>query len=161
MWWALAVSLVGNIAGKGFLPAPWLTPAHSSVTTGVTSCICRMAIFWKAPGESMAGNSRKLLRTSHPCNDPDRTALPQNPHFSRTHAMYDRANEKSETTARATTGASRTGVRTSDDGRRVNRPMMANMTAAPTAPATLAPTTWRRCHCLHSSLHVFSILCQE
>src|SRR5215211_301388 len=47
--WDLAVSLVGNIAGKGFLPAPWLTPAHSSVTTGVTSRICRMAIFWKAP----------------------------------------------------------------------------------------------------------------
>jgi hypothetical protein len=27
-------------------------------------------------------------------------------------------------------------------GRRVNRPMTANMAAAPTAPATLAPTTW-------------------
>ena len=35
--------LVGNIAGEGFLPAPWLTLVYSSLTDGVTPCICRMA----------------------------------------------------------------------------------------------------------------------
>jgi hypothetical protein len=41
--WAFPVFLVGNIAGEGFLPAPWLTLVHSSVTNGVTPCIYRMA----------------------------------------------------------------------------------------------------------------------
>ena len=111
------MSLVGNIAGKGFLPAPWLTSAHSSVTTSVTSCICGMAIFWKAPIESMAGNSRKHLRTSHPCNDPDRTALPQYPHFSRTHAMCDRKERKKQTDGSdAPEDADRTPGEPTDDG---------------------------------------------
>jgi hypothetical protein len=74
--WALPVSLVGNIAGKGFLPVPWLTPARSSVTTGVTSRICRMAIFWKAPRESVAGNTRKLFRTSEPSTKRSRSYYP-------------------------------------------------------------------------------------
>jgi hypothetical protein len=74
--WALPVSLVGNIAGKGFLPVPWLTPARSSVTTGVTSRICRMAIFWKAPRESVAGTTRKLFRTSEPSTKRSRSCYP-------------------------------------------------------------------------------------
>jgi hypothetical protein len=45
---------------------PLLTLAHSSVTIGVRPCICRMAISWKAPRESMAGKTRKLFRTSQP-----------------------------------------------------------------------------------------------
>jgi hypothetical protein len=40
------MSLVGNIASKGFLPVPWLTLACGSITTGATLRICRMAIFW-------------------------------------------------------------------------------------------------------------------
>jgi hypothetical protein len=64
--WALPVCVVGNIAGKGFLPVLWLTLARSSVTTGVPPRICRMAISWKTSGDSMVGNTRKLFRTSEP-----------------------------------------------------------------------------------------------
>jgi hypothetical protein len=49
--WACAMSLVGNIAGKGRIPVPLLTLAHSIVTTGVRLRICQVAIFWKAPRE--------------------------------------------------------------------------------------------------------------
>ena len=55
------MSLVVNIAGKGFLPVSWLTLACSSVTTGVRLRVCQVAIFWEAPGESMAGNTRNSL----------------------------------------------------------------------------------------------------
>ncbi len=70
------MSLVGNIAGKGFLPVPWLTLACSSVTTGVPPRVCRVAIFWEAPGESMAGNTRKLFRTSGPSTQRSRSYCP-------------------------------------------------------------------------------------
>jgi hypothetical protein len=49
-----------------FFPPPWLTLAHSSVTLGVRPRICQVAISWKAPREWMAGNTRKLFRTSQP-----------------------------------------------------------------------------------------------
>src|SRR5215213_3505011 len=94
--WALAVSLVGNIAGKGFLPAPWLTPVHSSVTTGVTSCICRMAILWKAPGESMAGNSRKLLRTSEPSMQRSRSYCPSTEPTLQPNILHVRSCQREE-----------------------------------------------------------------
>jgi hypothetical protein len=88
------LSLVDNIAGKGFPLVPWLTLACSSVTTGVLPRICRVAIFWKHQmrrWQETLVNS--LERASHPRNDHDRTALSQNPHLSRTHAMYDRAKD--------------------------------------------------------------------
>jgi hypothetical protein len=45
--WNCALSLVDNIAGKGFPLVPWLTLACSSVTTWVPPRVCRVAIFWK------------------------------------------------------------------------------------------------------------------
>jgi hypothetical protein len=74
--WVCAMSLVGNIAGKGLLPVPLVTLAHSSLTTGVRPRICQVAIFCKAPRESMAGNLRKLFRASHPCSTYDPIARP-------------------------------------------------------------------------------------
>ena len=83
------MSLVGNIAGKGFLPVSLLTLAHSSVMTGVTPRICQVAIFWKAPRESIARNTRKhSKRASHPRSTYDPIPPLSNPHFSRAQAMY-------------------------------------------------------------------------
>ena len=74
--WACAMSLVGNIAGRGFLSVAWLTLARSSLTTRVPPRVCRVAIFWKAPGESMAGNTGELFRTSEPYTQRSRSYCP-------------------------------------------------------------------------------------
>src|SRR5918994_3942663 len=68
--------LVGNLAGRGFLPVAWLTLARSSLTTRVPPRVCRVAIFWKAPGESMAGNTGELFRTSEPFTQRSRSYCP-------------------------------------------------------------------------------------
>src|SRR5215216_4525603 len=81
--WALRVSLVDNIVIKGLLPVPWLTLARSSVTPGIPSRICRMAIFGKHR-ENLWQDTfvNTFERASHPYNDHGRTALPENPHLN-------------------------------------------------------------------------------
>ena len=44
------MSLVANIAGKGFLPLLWRTLACSIVMIRGKPRVCQVAIFWKALG---------------------------------------------------------------------------------------------------------------
>jgi hypothetical protein len=60
------MSLVDNIAGKGFPPVPWLTLACSSVTTGIPPRICRVAIFRKAPWMDLMRRSAMKWREGRP-----------------------------------------------------------------------------------------------
>ena len=62
------MSLVGNIAGKGFLPAPWLTLAHSSVTIGVKPRIYAKWPFFAQHREY--GCQETLLNTSKRASHP-------------------------------------------------------------------------------------------
>ena len=84
------MSLVDDIAGKGFLPVRWLTLAQSSVTSGVRP---RIYAKWPFFGKHRENRLQETLvnsfeRASHPCSNYDPIAPLSNLHFSRAQAMY-------------------------------------------------------------------------
>jgi hypothetical protein len=83
------MSLVGNIAGKGFLPVPRLTLAPSSVTTGVRPRIYAKWTFLAKHRENGYQETlvNSLVRASHPRSNYDPVPSPPNSHFSRAQGM--------------------------------------------------------------------------